>query len=202
MPLKNLGLLALVGLAAFGCDDLDEFKTSRGTVFRGDVVGSDSDPAQSSFIRQGFPSHSRMELEFDPDATGVSAEADDRPAAPGRVHTYTCPANESECDAREGTPGPFDRARLDPIENLTHDPLSEYTFPGFGRLRNYMFSVRFETQPENGDGIRRNAMLFVSLMDTGKVEVRAISPSVLSADGESDQFSALFGVFILSRQSR
>jgi hypothetical protein len=195
-------MIALLGFAAFGCDDLHEFKTTRGSVFRGDVVGSDSDPAQSSFIRQGFPSHTRMELEFDPDATGLAAEPDDRSAAPGRVHTYTCPANKSECDAREGTPGPFDRARLEPIENLTHDALSEYTFPGFGRLRNYIFSVRFETKPETGDAVRRNAMLFVSLMDTGKVELRAISPSVLSADGQNDQLSALFGVFILDRQSR
>ncbi len=205
MPLKTLVLIALVGLAAFGCDDLHEFKTTRGTIFRGDVVGSDSDPEQSSFIRQGFPSHTRMELEFDPEATGLAAEADGRPAAPGRVHTYTCPANDSECDAREGTPGPFDRARLEPIENLTHDALSEYTFPGFGRLRDSMFSVRFETQPEGGDDIpriRRNAMLFLSLMDTGRVEVRAISPSVLSADGQSDQFSALFGVFNLAREER
>lgn len=201
MPLRHLALLALV-VAAFGCDDLDEFKTTRGTVFRGDVVGSDSDPAQSSFIRQGFPSHTRMELEFDPDATSVSAESGQRPAAPGRVHTYTCSAKESDCEAREGTPGPFDHARLEPIENLTHDALSEYTFPGFGRLRNYIFSVRFETQPEDGDAVRRNAMLFLSLMDTGKVEVRAISPSVLSADGQSDQLSALFGVFILDREER
>jgi hypothetical protein len=202
VPLRHLGILALLGLAALGCDDLHEFKTSRGTVFRGDVVGSDSDPEQSSFIRKGFPSHTRMDLEFDPDATGQSAEPDERPAAPGRVHTYTCPAKNSECDADEGTAGPFDHARLEPIEQLTHDALSEYTFPGFGRLRNYIFGVRFETTPENGDAIRRDAMLFLSLMDTGKVEVRAISPSVLSADGKSDQFSALFGVFILSRQSR
>jgi hypothetical protein len=202
VPLHHLGIVALLGLAAFGCDDLHEFKTTRGTIFRGDVVGSDSDPEQSSFIRKGFPSHTRMDFEFDPDATGQAADSEERPAAPGRVHTYTCPANKSDCDADEGTSGPFDHARLEPIEQLTHDALSEYTFPGFGRLRNYIFGVRFESQPETGDAIRRNAMVFVSLMDTGKVEVRAISPSVLSADGKSDQFSALFGVFILDRQSR
>jgi hypothetical protein len=187
VPLHHLGLLALLGLAAFGCDDLHEFKTTPGTIFRGDVVGSDSDPEQSSFIRKGFPSHTRMDLEFDPDATAQAADSDDRPGAPGRVHTYTCPASDSDCDADEGTAGPFDHARLEPIEQLTHDALSEYTFPGFGRLRNYIFGVRFENQPESGDAIRRNAMVFVSLMDTGKVEVRAISPSVLSADGKSEQ---------------
>lgn len=207
MPLCYLGLILLVGLAAFGCDDLHEFKTTRGTVFRGEVVGSDSAPEQSSFIRKGFSSHTRMELEFDPEATGINADPDDHQerGAPGHVHTFTCPASKTGCLADDGTNGPFDHARLEPIENLAHDALSEYTFPGFGRLKNYMFSVRFETAPaetDAGAAVQRNAMLFLSLMDTGKVEVRAISPSVLAADAESERFSALFGVFMLDRQSR
>jgi hypothetical protein len=204
VPLVKLGMVALVGLAAFGCDDLHEFKTTRGTVFRGEVVGSDSAPEQSSFIRTGFSSHTHMELEFDPDATGINADADDKPgqAAPGRVHTFTCPTAKRDCDGGDGMVGPFDHARLEPIENLTHDALSEYTFPGFGRLRNYIFGVRFASTPEDGAAVPRNAMLFMSLMDTGKVEVRAISPSVLATDGQADRFSALFGVFVLDRQSR
>jgi hypothetical protein len=166
-------------------------------------VGSDSDPEQSSFIRTGFSSHTRMELDFDPDATGINAESEDKgQSAPGRAHTFTCPIPNRDCDANDGTVGPFDHARLEPIENLTHDALSEYTFPGFGRLRNYIFGVRFATTPESGAAIPRNAMLFLSLMDTGKVEVRAISPSVLAPDGQSERFSALFGVFVLDRQSR
>jgi hypothetical protein len=210
VPLRNVrsivlfSLFSQVGLAASGCDDLHEFETTRGTVFRGEVVGSDSAPEQSSFIRTGFSSHTRMELEFDPEATGVDAESDENreEGAPGRVHTFTCPSNQSDCKADDGTTGPFDHARLEPIENLTHDALSEYTFPGFGRLKNYIFNVRFETAPEDGATIARNATLFLSLMDTGKVEVRAISPSVLTADGQTDRLPALFGVFILGRQSR
>jgi hypothetical protein len=207
VPLRTFGMIALIaslGLAALGCDDLHEFKTTRGTVFRGEVVGSDSDPAQSSFIRTGFSSHTHMELEFDPGATGVNAESDAAsvPAAPGRVHTFTCTASKRGCVSDSGTVGLFDHARLEPIENLTHDALSEYTFPGFGRLRNYIFGVRFESTPENGDAIQRNAMLFLSLMDTGRVEVRAISPSVLGSDGQTERFPALFGVFVLDRQSR
>lgn len=196
--------IGFVGLAAFGCDDLREFKTSRGIVFRGEVVGSDSAPEQSSFIRTGFSSHTHMELDFDPDATGINATSDDKrgQGAPGRVHTFTCPTAKSNCDATDATGGPFDHAPLEPIENLTHDALSEYTFPGIGRLRNYIFGVRFATTPEDGAAIPRNAMVFVSLMDTGKVEVRAIAPSVLAPDGQSDRFPALFGVFVLDRQSR
>jgi hypothetical protein len=206
---RHLGIVALFGLIAtitpaLGCDDLREFKTTRGTIFRGEVVGSDSEPEQSSFIRQGFSSHTRMELEFDPDAAGSAANDDDRPvrATPGRLHTFTCPAEKTECEADQGTLGPFDHAPLEPIENLTHDALSEYTFPGFGRLRNYIFGVRFETKPDDGAAIARNAMVFLSLMDTGKVEVRAISPSVLAPDGQSERYPALFGVFMLNRQSR
>jgi hypothetical protein len=45
-------------------------------------------------------------------------------------------------------------------------------------------------------------MVFLSLMDTGRIEVRAIAASVLAEDGQSDRFPPLFGVFILDRQSR
>lgn len=199
-------VLVLAALLLAGCDDLDEFKTGRGTVFRGDVAGSDSAPEESSFIRKGFASHTRMELEFDPYATGLSLDGErTRAAAPGRVHTYACGANQPDCAAQDGEAGPFDHARLEPIENLTHDSLSEYTFPGGGRLRNYIFGVRFESQPADapdGAPIQRNAMLFVSLMESGKIEVRAISSSVLAPDGESEHLPALFGVFVLDRQSK
>ena len=203
---RTIGLsvvLAAQALALVACDDLSEFKTGRGTVFRGEVVGSDSAPEQSSFIRKGFPSHTHMDVEFDPYSPGLQVDdEDDAPASPGRVHTYVCPAREPDCDAEDGTSGPFDRARLEPIENLAHDSLSEYTFPGGGRLRNYMFSVRFASTPEGGAAIQRNAMVFLSLMDSGRIEVRAISPSVLAPDGQSEQLPALFGVFVLDRQSK
>lgn len=217
-PARNLGKwVAIATVALAGCDDLGEFKTGRGTVFRGDVVGSDSArsdgaPEESSFIRKGFLSHTRMELEFDPYATGLQADSDRAAAAaPGRVHTYVCPAKRSACSAADGASGPFDHARLEPIENLTHDSLSEYTFPGGGRLRNYIFGVRFESPPSQppqptGEAdaapILRNAMVFLSLMENGKIEVRAISPSVLAPDGESEHLPALFGVFVLDRQSK
>jgi len=185
----------LLGLCA--CDDLGEFKTGRGTIFRGEVVGSDNEPEQSSFIRKGFPSHTRMDLQFDPYGPGLE---DDPAGGTGRVHTYACPTGRRDCEPEDADTGPFDRARLEPIENLTHDSLSEYTFPGGGRLRNYMFSVRFETPGDTS--VKRHAMLFLSLMDSGRIEVRAISPSVLAADGESEALPALFGVFVLERQSR
>ncbi|HKU39503.1 MAG TPA: hypothetical protein VJR89_15195 [Polyangiales bacterium] len=192
-----------LALAAAGCDDLSEFKTSKSTVFRGEVVGSDSDPqSTSSFIRQGFASHTRMDLDFDPYATSLPVDGDRTPSPPGRVHTYVCPADDRECSPSQGTAGPFDRARLEPFENLAHDSLSEYTFPGGGRLRNYIFNVRFATELEGETPLARNAMLFISLMDSGRVEVRAMAPSALAPDGKSEQAPALFGVFVLDSQSR
>ena len=209
MTPRDLRFVALFSLAAgsgfavVGCNDLSEFKTNESSVFRGEVVGSDSEPEQSSFIRKGFPSHTHMELQFDPYATSVNTEDAGKPASePGRVHTYVCPADDMNCDSRDGTAGPFDHAPLEPIENLTHDALSQYTFPGFGRLRNYIYTLRFTTSGDDGAAVDRNAMVFVSLMDTGKVEVRAISPSVLAEDGQTERFSALFGVFLLDRQSK
>ena len=206
MRLRTFGIVVSLGLAAIaavGCDDLSDFKTGKRTIFRGEVVGSDSEAAQSSFIRTGFASHTRMELQFDPYATDVSGDDGDRStSAPGRVHTYACPADDTDCAADDGVLGPFDHARLEAIENLTHDALSEYTFPGFGRLRNYIYNVRFASSGDDGVKVDRNAMLFVSLMDTSKIEVRAISPSVLAADGQSERFPALFGVFVLDRQSK
>jgi hypothetical protein len=47
--------------------------------------------------------------------------------------------------------------------------------------------------------IPRDAMIFVSLMETEQIEVRAIASSVLSDDGESEVLPALFGVFVLTR---
>lgn len=204
MSVREIVLGLCLWLALSGCDDLSEFKTSKATLFRGEVVGSDSDPESSSFIRQGFASHTRMDLDFDPYASSLPEEGEKNVSIPGRVNTYVCPADNSQCDASEGTVGPFDKERLEPFENLAHDSLSEYTFPGGGRLRNYIFNVRFTTvlDADSGMTLARNAMLFISLMDSGRVEVRAIAPSALAPDGKTEQAPALFGVFVLDRQSR
>jgi hypothetical protein len=200
VSLQHLLSSGLLALALAGCSDLDKYKTDKNTLFRGEVVGSDSDPEQSSFIRTGFASYTKMELDFDHYAVGK----DDSSGEPGRVHTYVCPPEERECSAEHGTAGPFDHDLLETIENLTHDSLSEYTFPGGGRVRNYMFGVRFDTalDDEGGTKLARNSMLFISLMDSGRVEVRAIAPSALAPDGQTEQAPALFGVFVLDRQSR
>jgi hypothetical protein len=191
---------------AAGCDDLRAFQTAPGDVFRGEVIGSDADPNVDSFIRKGFGSHTLLELTFDPSAADVALGSDasvsvQRMPVAGSIYTYQCPQGRAQCDASERTDGPFVNAPLIPIEALTHDPLSQYTFPGGGRLRNYIFGVHFVSESaESRTG--RDAMLFISLMESGHVEVRAMAPGVLARDGEEERWPALFGVFSLSRVRR
>jgi hypothetical protein len=182
-----------------GCDALSEFDTGDDAIYRGEVIGSDSEDGQSSFIRQGFPSHTRMDMTFEP--TKASAYADPgEPLEPaGTIDTYVCGVDHSPCPADARMPGSFRGAALELIPNLTHDALSEYDFPGGGRLRSYIFVSRFELADELASR-QGAAMVFVSLMDNGGVELRVISPAELAADG-SVASSGLFGVFVLKRHS-
>ena len=187
--------LCLAGLA---CDDLDEFRTDGDDVFIGDVIGSDPEPDIPSFIRRGFESRTRMELTFDPEvaARAFSAHSDDDEVcanikAPGTISTFVC--DSGACTRSEGEAREFVQAALEPNCSLAHDALSQYDFPGGGRVRNYILGARFTT-----DTTRRHAMVFISLMENGRVEVRVIAPSVLD-DADEETHSALFGVFVLER---
>jgi hypothetical protein len=44
-------------------------------------------------------------------------------------------------------------------------------------------------------------MVFLSLLEGGRVEVRVVAPSVLGLDGRSETYPSLFGVFRLGRES-
>jgi hypothetical protein len=200
-PMCLIGGFALLA----GCEDLRDWKTGKGEVFRGEVVGSDASSDGGSFIRKGFVSHTWLELAFDPGSTDLIAQGEldagaIRPAA-GTVNTYVCPDGQASCDDAERSAGPFVNAPLVPIDGLTHDPLSQFTFPGGGRLQNYIFGVRFHAQ--RGDRmLGRDATLFISLMQNHRIEVRAMAPSVPGADGEQDRVPALFGVFSLERHEQ
>jgi hypothetical protein len=192
-------------MGSSACDDLGKFHTVSGEVFRGEVIGSDADPNADSFIRKGFASHMLLELAFDPDAADVIVSSDAgvprRMPNAGNIDTYLCPQGRASCADSERTAGPFVAAPLIPIEALTHDPLSQYTFPGGGRLRNYIFGVHF-TSDSADSRTGRDAMLFISLMENGHVEVRAMAPGVLATNGEEERWPALFGVFTLTRVRR
>ena len=169
-------LLPILALALFwlACSDLDDYRTDEDEVFQGLIAGSATGDAgeDSSFIRSGFPSYTKMELTFDPDRVDSS---------PGVISTS---------DTVNKTAGHFNSARLEPIKPLSHDPLTYYTFPGGGRLFNYLFSARIADEP-------RSALVFLSLMEEGDIEVRVIAPAATAEDGR--QLDELFGVFRLKR---
>lgn len=159
--------VALLSLAlASGCDSYDRFRTGgdRG-VFRGTVLGE----GEASFIRRGFAAGTVLELSFDPAAI-------ERPT----VGTLTTIAPD---DTRV-----LDAVPLESITPLSHDLLSELTFPGAGRLETFLLLAR----PTTGRLAGRDVMVFLSLLDTGDVEVRVIAGTGDEARGD------VFGVFPLS----
>lgn len=174
-------------LAALGCDSLGEFRTGEGEVYRGDIAGVNDplncpDGIDCSFIRRGFPYGVTLDLTFDPER-----QYDD----PGTIST----SGES-C-------GPtFVETPLLPIPPLAHDQLGLYEFPGSGRIRNYIFVAR----PEAGPLAGRDAMVFVSLIRGGSIEVRIVAgPGLVTCDpsdcptigsGQCDYF----GLFVLHRE--
>lgn len=166
-----VGLMAV----ALGCSDLDDFRTDGNEVFRGQIAGSEiseSGDSEPPFIRSGFPSYTEMDLRFDPHLVDTE---------PGAITTR---------DTVDQSDGHFGNTALEPIRPLAHDPLTQYTFPGGGRVRNYIFGAHIADEP-------RSALVFISLMEDGDIEVRVIAPSATSAQGEA--IEELFGVFRLKR---
>lgn len=197
-----------------GCDDLKAFRTHGSDVFHGVVIGSGDqvtidDPdveepvkvrgADESFIRRGFASHTELELTFDPELADTYLVRDagtGRPPVPGTLHAYRCSTDQEPCPSSDRVQAYFDHAPLESFAPLPHDSLSQYTFPGGGRIRNYIFGARFRSGT-----LERHAMVFLSLMESGKIEVRILAPSV--RDGNGDELHGeLFGVFSLSRRRR
>jgi hypothetical protein len=199
---RTTTLLAAIAVClATGCDELADFRTGDDEVFHGEVIGSEGSSGTSSFILQGFHAETQMELTFDPSEAALAGTSEDGAADIGTVRTYVCPSEETRCKGDDRESGHFDAAPLEPIASLAHDALSRYDFPGGGRLRNYMFGLRFDAADREGER-SRHAMIFLSLMDNERVEARVIAPSVLDTDGETEIEPALFGVFVLSLRDR
>lgn len=164
---RSLALSFLLLLA--GCESLDRFRSDDHAVFHGAVTGDTSD----SFIRRGFAPGTTIDLEFDPSmAQGPSAGTLTTTAPDGTHH--------------------FERTELRVIESLEHDLLSQYDFPGAGRIRNYVYDAR----PDAGPLAGRDAMVFVSLMDDGAIEVRIVAGSGDVSRGD------VFGLFRTTRTPR
>lgn len=124
-----------------------------GGTFEGSIIGG-------NFVRRCFPAETRATLEFDPDkAVAVDAIP-------------------SEFNLLSTTDGTFDETPLVPLTALPHDQLSALDFPGPKRLRNFLLMAR----PESGPLAGRDAVVVVSMLEKGSVEVRVMARSADDSD--------------------
>lgn len=149
--------IALIA-CALGCTELGEYRGD----YVGGVVGSDGE----SFIRRGFPAGATLRLSaFDPPPSGADIG-----------HMTVSSGEEILLEGDLGLIAP-----------LEHDQLSQYDFPGGGRLHNYIFAISNLTGTLAG----REPMIFVSLMEDRELEIRVIAGTGDEARGD------LFGLFIV-----
>ncbi len=111
--------------------------------WQGTVVGD----ARPEFLLSGFPPGTGLTIRDFAPSPG---------SAPGFLTTEGYDA--------------FDDTPLEVIEPLKHDQLSQYDFPGQGRVQNYIYASRPTTGPIAG----RDAMVFISLIDDDTLEARII----------------------------
>jgi hypothetical protein len=118
-----------------------------GGEFNGSIV-------QGNFVRSCFPPNTKATLRFDPDrAVG------DVPELPSGTGNWLTTSD-----------GTFKRTPLEPIQKLADDQLSRFDFPGPERLRNYIMLAR----PSEGPLANRDAIVVISLLESGRVELRVI----------------------------
>lgn len=125
------------------------------------------------FVRTGIGEHVQM---------CVSLDAEHLQDAPGTVTT---------------SDGRFRAAQLRPIPQIWHDPLSTMTF-GEGRRQNLVYVAT----PSPDGGEMQEAMIIVSLMETGGIEVRILrgAPQADASATTTAQSPPLFGIFTLQRR--
>ncbi|MBX3185887.1 MAG: hypothetical protein KF819_02685 [Labilithrix sp.] len=126
-----------------------------------------------SFVRAGIAENVQM---------CVSLDAERLQDVPGTIST---------------SDGRFRNAQLRPIPQIWHDPLSTMSF-GDGRRQNLVY-VASPTATDAGDN--QEAMVIVSLMENGGIEVRIVrgAPRTDAGSTAEGQSPPLFGIFTLQR---
>lgn len=131
--------------------------------YQGSIVGTDDSSCSEgncSFIRRGFPAGTTLSLRFD---------------AMGPESSRTLSTSD----------GSFQDTPLKPIAPVEHDFLSQLELPGAGRIKTLIYAAT----PREGPLSSRDPLVFVSLMDEQKIEVR-----ILVGAGD------YFGLFRLTQQ--
>jgi hypothetical protein len=126
----------------------------------------------AGFVRAGLAEQTRMCMTFD---------AGRIQQGPGSITT---------------SDGSFAQAQLRSIPQVWHDSLSAMTF-GDGRIETLMYAV----EPTNLVS-QQDAIAFVSLMQSGEVEVRLLRGAPARSDAPRAQgaASAMFAIFRLKRE--
>jgi hypothetical protein len=163
--MKRAPFIAAILLAS--CQDVGSFTTQPGECYRGSVVNAE-------FVRTGFDEDTLLSLTFD-----TAALADGRGPA----------------GVMWSSDGRFTASSIGQMEQLAHDSLSQFQFPG-GRVRNYILNV------VAADDVP--ATVIISLMENGLVEARIMRPAMNICPPGDDEclspvsYDALFGVFRLA----
>ncbi len=124
------------------------------------------------FVRAGFDATTRLCVVLDAN------------------HLQDTPGTLTSSDGR------FARTALRPIPQIWHDPLSTLTF-GEGRVQNVVYVASPLADADTGG----DTFAFVSLMQSGDVEVRIVRGAPTNDGGTGSSSGNVFGVFSLTRTS-
>jgi len=144
-------LIALLGIASFGCHDLERFDTHGDEAYCGELVGA---PFNEGFLPENA----------NPPVIGMSLTFDIRGLASSPGVVTTDDAAQGPC-----APAPlFEETRLRSISEAFHDPVSQLEF-GDGREQNILVWA---------DSTCRGTLVGVlSLMRDDSIEVRLFKPA-------------------------
>jgi hypothetical protein len=147
-----------------GCSDLSRFSTNTGESYCGSVI-------DAGFVRAGIPIGTTMRLQLDATQLQVS---------PGTLWVSN----------PIGSAGVASAVTIEPIPQLSNDPLSSFTF-GEGRVANSIAVIHV-------GGVE--IWVVLSLLQSGDVEVRLMHGSPTQQAATAQQDLQIFGVFQLQKQ--
>lgn len=184
IPWTVLALTCAACAAASGCRDLSQFSTGSGS-FQGNIVAA-------SFVLSGLPP-----------TLGPGPQGPDGGTAAGPPRSMCITLDTNHLQDTTPPPGSistndgiFHAARMRTIPPIFADPLSTLGF-GEGRLKNLVYAVDASSPVDGGAS---NAIVVVSLLQSGDVEVRLLQGTVL-VPSDAGGGDSLFALFQLKRQS-